>query len=147
MPDRTNKIGRAIAVLVLASDLFIGLAWTLSDLSRTNSTANKSIRDALSFLPGAPVRWWGGLLILLSVVALCAICYNGWRNRRETELIARYALSFLFAYWAMWTFAYGWNAAVTPTAAITPVGLAFTQAIGHLRPILAPQKLVRPPDA
>ena len=144
--ERANKIGRVVAFLVLAADLLIGAGWAFGDAKRSNTPVNKPVKDFLSFLPGDPAHWWGGLLLVLVGLVFIAMFTGNRFHRPSSELHTRYAFALLFSYWAMWTFAYAIGVVTSPNAAISPIGLAFTQAVGHLRPILSSQRLTKTGD-
>lgn len=130
---------RLVAVLVLAFDLIPAVAWTFGDPVRTSGPAYARARSIFNWLPGDPSRWWGGLLLVLTVVALVALVGH-------SELWARYAFVPLLTYWAVWAFFYGWSV-LTAGADWSRIGLALIACVGHWRPLAAPQRLTRPGHA
>lgn len=132
--SKLEKVARTTAFLILICDTIAGLAWVFGAPNRSATPVYRPLRNLLSFLPGDPARWWGGLLLLLAATAALTLVGH-------SELNARRAFAPLFAFWAMFAVAYLWGVLTTPNAGIASVGIALICCIGHARPIIAPQRL------
>lgn len=129
-----DRLARLIATGILLCDLLAGVAWLAGSPHRSSGPAYRQIRQLLDPLPADPARWWGGLLVLIAALALLALATG-------SEIWVRRYFAILLSYWAAWAVFYTWSAATVRDAAWTGAALALISCLGHVRPIVAPQRL------
>lgn len=135
MPDygaakRRLLVARIFAHVVLALNLCMGLAWLLASPTRSRTPAYLPARQIhhMLGLPADAARWWGALLVVLTVFALVALIEGH-------DLRLRIASAPLTGYWIFWAVAFAVGAFAN-NGGIVPIFLALMCATGSARAVV-----------
>lgn len=133
--DVGERLAQRTARLVLLFDIYIGAAWLTGSPNRTDTPTLKPARQVFDFLPGAPARSWGLILLVIALTAAVLIVRGNDRG-------AKYVFAVLSGYWCFWLLTYVY-AAFQKDASLTAPGIVGIVLIGHIRQSLSVIPLVR----
>lgn len=134
--ERGNRIARITMRCILAFNVWIALAWTFGDPSRSQTPVFTNPRQLLAgigrHIGTDPARIWGAVLLVITLLGLLAM-------EGRSEGVTRGLIALLAGYWMFWfvidivsSFDARGSLTAAPTVGIILVGL-IRHAIGtHL---------------
>lgn len=133
--ERENLLARVTFRSLCVLSTLIGLAWLLGDPNRSTAVSYATVRDLghALHLQGDPVRWFGGLVLLLGIGGLVS---SFLKSEERTMAFA----TGLVMFWTYWLVNSLYALTLDRASLISPCFNAFL-VIGHLRAPLSSHRI------